>query len=132
MSYYKIEPRTLVSNLWIFVLMNMFLRDLHEFPTEGYIDELSALHISEEVMLIFAFLGEIPIVMILLSRILPNTSNKWANVFGVLIGSLGIAYTLPAGDLDEWFFAAVNAVAFVIIIRTVWKLPRRESVKVKS
>lgn len=123
MSYNKIEPRTLVSTLWICILMNMFLRDLHEFPTEGYIDELIALKISEELMLLFALLGEIPILMILLSRILPNNMNKWANVCAVVIASLGIVYTLPTGDMDEWFFAIINASAFTIILKTVLKLP---------
>lgn len=120
---HKIEPRTLLSTLWIFVLFNMILRDLHEFPTEGYVEKMMTLNLSEEAMLIYAFLVEIPIAMILLSRMLSNRANKWANLFAVIVSSLGILYTLPAGHLDEVFFAIVNAAAFWGILRTVWKMP---------
>jgi len=119
----KIKPRTLLSTLWIFVLFNMILRDMHEFPTEGYVEELMALKLSEEVMLFYAFIVEIPILMLLLSRILNNNANKWANIIAVIISGLGIFYTIPSGDLDEIFFAAVNLIAFLLIIYTVWKSP---------
>lgn len=122
MSNHKINPRTLISTLWIFVLFNMILRDLHEFPTEGYIQELMSLKLSEEIMLLFAFVVEIPISMIILSRILNDRANKWVNIVAILITSLGILYTLPSGDLDEVFFALVNAIAFLVIILNLWKL----------
>jgi len=101
----------------------MILRDLHEFPTEGYVEKMMSLKLSEEVMLFYAFIVEIPIAMILLSRILSNRANKWANSIAVIFSSLGILYTLPTGHLDEYFFAIVNAIAFVVIIRTIRKLP---------
>lgn len=123
----KIEPRTLLSNLWIFVLFNMFLRDLHEFPTDGYIEKMMTLKLSEEIMLLYAFLGEVPILMVLFSKILNNRVNKWANTIAVIISGLGISYTLLDGHLDELFFAVVNATAFVIILLTVWRLPVDES-----
>jgi hypothetical protein len=104
----------------------MFLRDLHEFPTEGYVQELMALKLSQEVMLLYAFLGEIPILMVLLSRILNNTANKWANTIAVVLASLGILYTLPNGDLDEYFFAAIDSVAFILITVTAWRLPTKK------
>lgn len=118
----KIEPPILLSTLWVFVLFNMFLRDLHEFPTEGYIERMMSLKLSEEIMLLYAFLGEIPILMILFSRILGNKANKWANTIAVIVSSLGISYTLLDGHLDELFFAMMNAVAFVVILLTVWRL----------
>jgi hypothetical protein len=71
----KIKPRTLPSTLWIFILFNMILRDLHEFPTEGYVEELMSLKLSDQAMLVYAFVVEIPISMIVLSRILNNVNN---------------------------------------------------------
>ncbi|OJJ17019.1 hypothetical protein BKI52_30345 [marine bacterium AO1-C] len=126
----KISPQTLLSTLWVFILLNMFLRDLHEFPTEGYIQELMSLKISQQTMLFYAFLGEIPILMVLLSRILNNTANKWANTLAVIVASLGVLYTLPSGDLDEVFFAIVDAAAFVIILVTAWRLPNHQPAQV--
>lgn len=128
----KIEPRTLISTLWIFILFNMILRDLHEFPTEGYIESMMNLKLSEEVMLFYAFIVEIPILMIVLSRILNNKANKWMNIIAVLFSILGTLYTLPTGHLDELFFAAINSAAFLIIIITVLRLPTFKSPSLES
>ena len=119
----KIKAPTLLSTLWIFILFNMILRDLHEFPTEGVIEEMMALHLSQEIMLLFAFIVEIPIAMILLSRILNNKANKWANIIAVLFSCLGILYTLPTADMDDIFFAVVNAIALAGILFTLRRLP---------
>ena len=119
----QLKPQALLSSLWIFVLFNMILRDLHEFPTEGYIEEMMGLHLSEESMLFFAFIVEIPILMVILPRILNEKANKWMNLIAVVFSSLGILYTLPTGHLDEYFFALMNLGAFILIIRTAWNLP---------
>ena len=126
----KIKPRPLISTLWIFILFNMILRDLHEFPTEGYIEEMMSLKLSEEVMLFYAFIVEIPILMIILSRILNDQANKWTNLIAVMVSSLGILYTIPSGDMDDLFFAIINLGALVIIVLTAWKLPYLDKAQV--
>lgn len=128
----KIKPQTLLSTLWIFILFNMILRDLHEFPTEGYVEELMSLKLSEQAMLLYAIIVEIPISMIVFSRILNNKANKWANIIAVIVSSLGILYTLPSGDMDDFFFAVVNLVAFIVIISTAWKLPAPDNALIKT
>lgn len=119
----KIKPQTLLSTLWVFILFNMLLRDLHEFPTEGYVEKMMSLKLSEAEMLFYAFIVEVPISMIVLSRILNNKANKWANIIAIILSSIGILYTLPTGHLDEYFFAIANTIAFAIIITTIRKLP---------
>ncbi len=123
----KINPQMLLSTLWVFILFNTILRDLHEFPTEGYIEEMMSLKLSDGIMLFFGFMVEIPILMVLLSRILNDKANKWMNIIAVVISSLGILYTLPSADLDDVFFAIVNAAALVVIIITAWRLPLLQS-----
>ncbi len=113
---------SLLSTLWIFILFNMLLRDLHEFPTDGYIEELMTLKLSELEMLIYAFIVEIPISMVLLSRILSVRYNRWANIIAAIVSALGIISTLPGADLDDIFFAIVNIGALIVIIKTANKL----------
>ncbi len=119
----KIEAQTLLSTLWIFILFNMILRDLHEFPTEGYIEELISLKLSEKVMLFYGFMVEIPILMVLFSRLLNDTANKWANMLAASIALLGILSTLPAADMDDVFFAIISSAALLAVMLTAWKLP---------
>ncbi len=129
---HKINPKILLSTLWVFILFNMILRDLHEFPTEGYVEHIMLLKLSEEAMLFYAFIVETPILMILLSRLLKANANRWANTIAVIVSSLGILYTLPTGHLDEYFFATANAIAFFWILRTAWRLPTLEKIKLKT
>ncbi len=119
----NLKPQAFLSSLWIFILLNMILRDLHEFPTEGYVEEMMSLKLSGGTMLLYAFIVEIPILMVVLPRVLNNTMNKWANTFAVVITMLGILSTLPTGDMDDVFFATVNSVASLVIIITAWRLP---------
>ncbi len=118
----KIEAQTLLSTLWIFILFNMILRDLHEFPTEGYIEELISLKLSQKVMLFYGFMVEIPILMVLFSRLLNDTANKWANMLAASIALLGILSTLPAADMDDVFFAIISSAALLAVMLTAWKL----------
>ncbi len=73
-------------------------------------------------MLLYGFIVEIPIVMVLLSRILEDRANKWANLAAASIAMLGIASTLPAADMDDIFFALINVGALLAVMRIAWKL----------
>ena len=80
----EIDKRALLSTLWIFVLLNMIFRDIHEFFRLGLLEEMmtgivNGNQVTEQVMLIGAFMVEIPILMVLLSRILNYRINRWAN-----------------------------------------------------
>lgn len=127
MTKNKIKPQTLLSTLWIFILFNMIFRDLHEFLADGYIEEMMSLKISETSLLFYGFILEIPILMVLLSRILNDKANKWVNLIAASIIMLGILSTLPSADMDDVFFTIINSAAFAAIIHTAWKLPSLES-----
>lgn len=119
----KIKPQTLLSTLWLFVLLNIIFRDLHEFLADGYIEKMMAMEIPESSLLFYGFVLEIPIAMVLLSRILNNKVNKWANVVAGSIILIGTLSSLPSADMDDVFFSTINIIAFLTIISVAWKLP---------
>ncbi len=124
----KIKPQTLLSTLWIFILLNMVFRDLHQLGKAGFLEEMmtgvvNGVKITEELMLFGGFLAEIPILMVLLSRILANKVNKWANIIASIITMLVLLSALPSADMDDVFFLIVEGVAFLAIIRIAWGLP---------
>jgi hypothetical protein len=69
--------KIVLSTLWVFVLMNMIYADILNTLKPHYLQELEYVgeNLSGETVLLFAFLMEIPIVMILLSRILNRESK---------------------------------------------------------
>ena len=112
----QIEKRPLLSTLWIFVLLNIIVRDLHQFLNPTAFQEMMEMNFSEGQVLLFAFILEIPIAMVLLSRVLPDTANKWTNVIAAVINLMGIVSTLPTADLDDFFFAGMESMALIAIV----------------
>ncbi|MBW1294966.1 DUF6326 family protein [Aquimarina litoralis] len=122
-----IDPRILLSTLWIVILFNMIVRDLHEFLREGYIEQMMSLQIPEVNMLVYGFVAQIPIMMILLSRILKDKANTWYNTIAAVITSLGFLSTLPNADMDDIFFVIIENILLLVIIRVSWKLSKQPS-----
>jgi len=122
MEKQKIKPQTLLSALWLFVLLNMIFRDLHEMAKKSFIEQILSSEIAEELLLVFGVVLEIPILMVVLSRILNDKTNKWMNVFAVLIVLGGLLSTLPPADMDDIFFMIMKSFALVAILSISLKL----------
>ena len=124
MKMLKENPRSLMSTLWIFVLLNMIFRDLHELAKKSYIENILSSNINEELLLIFGFILEIPILMVVLSRILDGKLNKWANLFAVSVMLIGFSTTLSSADMDDIFFLVMETLALLAITIIAWTLPK--------
>lgn len=124
----NIKKETLLSTLWIFVLLNMIFRDIHQLGKMSFIQEIltgtvNGIEITEELMLLGGFLAEIPILMVLMSRVLNNKANKWVNTIAGVITSLVLLSALPSADLDDIFFMVIEVTAILVIIIIAWKMP---------
>ena len=118
----------LLSKLWLFVLLNMIFRDLHQFGKASFIEELltgtvNGIEITDELMLLGGFLAEVPIVMMLFSNYLPTQPNKWANILASTITGLVLLTGLGSADLDDIFFLVIELTTLVYIGLQAWKLP---------
>ena len=128
MRKYKITAQALLSILWIFMLLNIVFRDLHQLGKPGFIEEImsgtvNGIKITDQLMLIGGFLAEIPILMVLLSRILPDKVNKWANIFAGVITILVLVSSIAYADMDDVFHLFFEVAAILWIFRIAWKLP---------
>ncbi|MEL7523831.1 MAG: DUF6326 family protein, partial [Cyanobacteria bacterium J06553_1] len=76
-----LERKSLLSTLWIFVLLNMIYADILGMLRPGYVDLLNQLsqQLTGSTVLLFAVLMEVAIVMVLLSRILDYKANRQAH-----------------------------------------------------
>ena len=126
MKTIKTDSRALLSTLWIFILFNMILRDLHQFANKEFVQQLLIQDIEEELVLLFGVIIEIPILMVVLSRVFRPKANKWANVIAAVIFLAGLLSTLSSADMDDIFFMIMESAAILIIILIAWKLPSEE------
>ena len=122
----ELDVRGKLSALWIFVLVNMLFRDMHEFARVGFLEGIleanaAGTQASPELVLIAGIVLELAIVMIILSRFLNMRINRWANIAVALIFiSTTIGFNL-APDLDDLFFAGMEIIGLITIIVMAWR-----------
>ncbi|MEL7271598.1 MAG: DUF6326 family protein [Bacteroidota bacterium] len=121
MEKQKIDPRSLLSTLWIFILFNMIFRDLHQFANKQFVEDLLMQDINEKLVLVFGIILEIPILMVVLPKILGETANRWANSIAALTLVLGMLSTIPQADMDDYFFMGIQSLALIIILYITFK-----------
>lgn len=124
----NIDMKALLSTLWLFGLLNVIFRDIHELFRPGFLAEImtgtvNGVAMTEGLLLQAGIMLEILIVMVPLSRLLPYSLNRWANI---IVGILAIVYVIGSGtnDLDDTFFAAVEVVTLAGIVWLAWKWPK--------
>lgn len=123
----KIENKDMkvkLSTLWIVIMFNMAFADILSFITPGFMKDViegtMAVPIDQGLLLAFAFLLEIPILMIILSRVLSYKINRWANIISSIIA---ILFVIGGGSayLHYLFFATIEVICLLVIIWNAWK-----------
>jgi hypothetical protein len=88
---------------------------------------VNGIEITDELMLLGGFLAEIPILMVLFSRILNENANKWANIIAGIITLAVFATGITSLDIDDAFHMIIETAAILWIFRIAWKLPIHNS-----
>lgn len=126
----QMDKKVLLSTLWLFVLLNIIFRDLHEFASPGFLQEVlsgyvNGMKITEELIFIGAIVAQVPIFMVLLSRVLKRKTNRWANV-GASIFQIAITISaLPRVPADI-LHAIIEIAALLSIIWIALKWSTQE------
>lgn len=120
-----IETKAKLSTLWMFYLFNTIFRDIHEFIEPGFVEQMmtgtfNGIQITEQLLLLGGFVAEVPITMVLLSRLLPYRANRWANIIAAVII---LAFEINNGttDLDDTFHMFIEIAALSFIIWSAWR-----------
>lgn len=108
------------STLWIFVMFNMAFADIVGFLNPGTLEEMIAMKPNQGVLLAFSVLLEIPIAMIVLSRLLQYKANRLANI---IASAITILWVVGGGNTSApyIFFATIEVACMALIIWHAWK-----------
>lgn len=127
----KIDPKVLLSTLWIVIMFNMLYADILGLFIPGSIAEMAktAANVGATIplmMLIAAVMGNLSIVMIVLSRVLKYGVSRWANI---IVGIITIVYIW--GGMSTYphylFIASVETICLVLIIWNALKWQNLEA-----
>jgi Family of unknown function (DUF6326) len=123
------DTKERLSVLWIFALLNYLYADVVAlFAIAGSGNSFE--HLSPWALMGSAVLMEIPIAMILASRLLPFRANRLANIIAGVIVTLVNGFLTFVPPLAGWgrppafpeylFFATIETVATSVIIWQAW------------
>ena len=127
--------RTL-SALWIFVTLNYLYCDVVSLIDPGQLKQYIAGHvngigdISPGFLLGTAILVEIPISMVLLSRLLKYRANRWANIAAGAIMTVVQFVTLFVGSGPAMYYTFFSIIEIACTLFIVWYAWRWQDVEV--
>lgn len=131
------NKKDLLSTIWVFVTINYLYCDLIGLMDASLLKQyltgqVEGMTISREFLLYAGILMEIPISMILLSKILPDKVNAWANTCASLLKTLVMVATLFMGTPTIYylFFAVIEIVTTIFIF--VYALQWLRTLRVSS
>lgn len=114
--------REILSALWIFVTLNYLYCDLMGLMDANLLKQylngnVDGLAINETFLLYAAFLMELPIAMVVVSKIVNKTANCWANiVVGSIKTSVMIATLFIGTPTKYYLFMASIEIATTLFI----------------
>lgn len=114
------DMKAKLSTLWVFATLNYVYADVVTL-----FDKAGTFHFDQAFLLGAAVLVEIPIAMVLLSRILNYRAGRWANIITGAIMTVIQAITLFVGTPTAYyiFFSVIEIATTLAIVWSAWKWP---------
>ena len=119
------DVKTMLQTLWIFATLNYVYADVLSLY-----DKTIVTNLDQSSLLGASVLVESAIAMVLLSRILKRTANRWANIVVGAINTVAVLASLFVGTLTAHyaFFAVIEIPTTLYIIWRAWTWPNPEGV----
>ena len=125
--------KAILSTLWIFALGTYMYGDIAGLMDSVLLNQyisgtVNGLHLTEGFLLGSVILMQIPISMILLSRVLRYRANRIANIVAATVMTVVQATTLFVGSGPTLYYAfssavEIGATAFIIWYAVTWRSP---------
>lgn len=124
MTTLQFNSKILVILLWISVMLTMLFADIFSLIVEMTDGNVIDIPLDAKTMMgIAAILTNIPILMIILTWVLPTKWNKWVNVSAAIFT---IFYVVGGGAMLPHYLVigCIEIVLLILIMRVVlrWKL----------
>lgn len=111
-----------LSALWIALMLTYLLGDvLRIFSGDFIAGEIEGMPANQTVYLVAAVVMLLPIVMLVLSLMLPDNVNRWANIIIALFFILFNVVGLPYPSAYDNFLIIVSFVFNGLTVWTAWR-----------
>ena len=119
---HKLSRRDLLFTLWIFVMFNYAYADILSLFDVNNLNQLmtgtiDGITLSEPFLFAAAVLMQIPIAMVLLTRVLRYRPARMANIAAASLKTIVVAATLMTpGTSYYWFFSLIEIATTLAIV----------------
>jgi Family of unknown function (DUF6326) len=122
------DQKLILTTLWIFFMFNTAYIDITTLYYSVFINHTPTVPYTQVFLLGGGILVEIPMVMVLLSRILKYRANRWANIIaGIFLTVVQIVSLIPIRPtLAYLFFSIILIATSVFIVWYAWRWPNTE------
>ena len=126
----KMNPKVLLSTLWLFAMLTYTYGDVVTLmdPVKH-----GSIELTEGFLLFGSILMMIPISMVLLSRVLKYRANRWANIIAGAFMTAFLTVTLFVAVPTTYyaFFSAIEIASTLFIVGFAWKWRNPEVTPIK-
>lgn len=130
----KIDMKVKLSALWTFAILNYLYCDIlglmdSQLLKQFMTGNVGGLQVTQEFLLGASILMEIPIAMVLLSRILNYGVNRWANIAtGIIMTAVQFSSLFFGSPPTNYyfFFSTVEITSTALIVWYAWNWPKQE------
>jgi hypothetical protein len=128
------DRKAILSTLWIFAMLNYLFCDVIGLMNPDLLRQyltgsVNGIHMTQGFLLGAGILIEIPIAMVLLSRVLKYKANRWANIVaGSVMTAVQLATLLLTPPVAYYIFFSILEIACTLfIVWYAWTWPHPES-----
>ena len=123
------DRRVILSTLWIFVVFDYLYVDVAMLSFHPEVYQKAAAKMTEGLLLGASVLMEIPIAMIVLSRVLDYRANRWANIIAGVVSTAFSAFPLFTGKPPAFYllFSLIEIACTLFIVWYAWSWPKAEA-----
>jgi hypothetical protein len=119
------DMKSKLSTLWIFATLNYLYCDVASLMDRklltGYLaGNVNGLEVSQGFLLGAGVLVEIPIAMVLLSRVLKDRANRWANIAAGTVMTVVQLATLFLGGSPTMYYLFFSVIEIATTASVVW------------
>ncbi|GGI05204.1 DUF6326 family protein [Egicoccus halophilus] len=126
------DTRATLSSLWVYVLLNVLFRDIHELFRPGFVAELvdnsvRGTTVDTAAVLVGGLALQLPLAVVVLSRLLNHRPARLANITGAAITAILLTSVWPkdADDVMFWAFELLGLAA-IAVLAWRWAAPEPE------
>ena len=126
----RIGPRTVVSSLWLFAILNYLYCDLlglmYPEDLQGFLDgKVGGLVIDQQFLLYAAILMTVPMASVLISRIATHRFARIESIAAAVVMTLVQLATLVFGTPPTLHYLYFSVIEVATTIAIVWMAARR-------